>query len=87
MRETTPDERHGIMRDLIKKHGKPIDFTALTELYKEYQRQSHLLRHDDPESQPHIEDIKKMADILADMTVENFIYDYPALNYLLTHKG
>lgn len=86
MRETTPDERHEVMYQLIKERGKPQDFDAMVETYKEYLKREMILRYDDDD--PKFKgDIERMAIIYAEISHKFFAHDYPAINYLLNHKG
>ena len=88
MRETTPDERHEIMYQLIKERGKPIDFDALVETFKEYQKRELMARYDDEEHDEQTTlNIERMATIYAEMGHKFFLHDYPAINYLLHNKG
>ena len=85
MRETTPDERHHVMHDVIEDLGLPQNFDEMASVFREYQKRELMLRYDDADPE-HMKDIERMAEFYAKMGQDFFIYDYPAIDYLLKNK-
>lgn len=87
MRDTTPDERHQIMYDLLKEVGMPTTYEVMIETFKEYQKRELMARYDEPEHAEHLADVERMATLYAEMGHKFFDHDYPAIHLLLTFKG
>jgi hypothetical protein len=85
MRETTPDERHELMYNVLKELGAPKTYEEMVNTFSEYQRREMMVRYDDADPE-HKKDIEKMATLYAHMGKDMFVYDYDAIHLLITAK-